>query len=121
MLEKAFNSDLKVGGIAIDIALYHHERYDGKGYPEGLKGEEIPLPARIVALVDVFDALMNKRVYKDAWGVDDVLSYIEENAGTQFDPRLVKLFLVNINCFTNVLSEYGSDDYTNGFCKFAST
>jgi len=119
LLKKAFNSDPKVGKIAIEIALHHHERFDGKGYPKGLKGDDIPLHARIVALVDVFDALINKRVYKDEWKLEDVLQYIEENSGTQFDPKLVKLFLINISCFTNILSEYGADDYHEGFCKLS--
>lgn len=119
LLKKAFNSDPKVGKIAIEIALYHHERFDGKGYPKGLKGNEIPIHARIVALVDVFDALVNKRVYKEKWELEDVLEYIEKNSGTQFDPKLVKLFLLNINCFTNILSEFGPDDYHSGFCKLS--
>lgn len=118
LLEKAFLSDAKVGQIAADIAKYHHERWDGTGYPEGLKGEEIPKHARIVALVDVFDALMNKRVYKDEWSKEETLKYIEDQSKTQFDPKLVKLFLKNIDCFMNVLDTYGPDKKEEmKFCK----
>jgi len=96
LLEKAFLSDAKVGKIAIDIAHSHHEKWDGSGYPQNLKGEDIPIHARIVALVDVFDALMCKRVYKEAWLLDDVLNFIQDQSGIHFDPKLVKLFLKHI-------------------------
>ncbi len=121
LLEKAFNSDPKVGCIAEDIALYHHEKWDGSGYPSGLRGEDIPLVARIVALVDVFDALMNKRVYKEAWDTPNVLKYIEEHSGTQFEPKLVKLFIKHNECFLNVLRKYGADITENGYCKLKSS
>jgi HD-GYP domain-containing protein (c-di-GMP phosphodiesterase class II) len=75
------------------IARSHHERWDGTGYPNGLVGSQIPLPARICAVCDVFDALMSKRVYKDAWGMDDALAELERAAGTQFDPALVDVFV----------------------------
>lgn len=78
---------------AQQIAHYHHERWDGTGYPCGLKGEEIPLVARIVSVVDVFDALVNKRAYKKAWSVADALNELRHNAGTQFDPDVVEAFL----------------------------
>ena len=79
--------------IAENVAHYHHERWDGTGYPEGLKGEEIPLEARIMALPDVFDALASKRRYKDALPYDVVFPMIEEGLGTHFDARLGKLFI----------------------------
>lgn len=79
--------------IAYNIARYHHERYDGKGYPAGLKGEEIPLEARIMALADVYDALISERVYKKAFSVEKAREIISEGSGTQFDPTLVPLFL----------------------------
>ena len=79
--------------VALNIARYHHERYDGGGYPSGLKGEDIPLEARIMALADVYDALVSKRVYKDAYSKEESLRIIEENIGTQFDPHLGRLFL----------------------------
>lgn len=71
----------------------HHERYDGQGYPDGLPGESIPLYARIFSLADVYDALTSARPYKEAWPPDKAISYIQENAGTQFDPELSELFL----------------------------
>lgn len=74
------------------IALTHHEKWDGTGYPQGLKGEEIPRIARIVAVVDVFDALTTRRPYKDAWPVEAALQYLEEHSGKHFDPQLVTLF-----------------------------
>ncbi|GAB3482516.1 HD domain-containing phosphohydrolase [Azotobacter salinestris] len=77
--------------MAADIALHHHERWDGSGYPGGLEGEEIPLAARIVALCDVYDALRSERPYKPAWPVAKVQRFILENAGRQFDPQLVEV------------------------------
>jgi putative nucleotidyltransferase with HDIG domain len=78
---------------ASDIPYNHHERWDGGGYPRRLRGEEIPLAARIFSVVDVWDALITARVYKDAWPEADVLTYLRVAAGSQFDPRLVELFL----------------------------
>lgn len=75
------------------IALHHHERWDGEGYPCGLKGEEIPLPARIVAIADVYDALRSERVYKNSKPHDECVAIIREQAGRQFDPSLVEAFL----------------------------
>ncbi|HEX4718798.1 MAG TPA: CHASE2 domain-containing protein [Thermoleophilaceae bacterium] len=78
---------------AEQIARAHHERWDGDGYPAGLAGAEIPLAARICSVCDVFDALMSKRVYKEAWGLDDALAELIDGAGTQFDPALVEAFV----------------------------
>ena len=75
------------------IALRHHERYDGSGYPDGLRGEEIPLVARIVTVADVFDALISPRPYKPAWSIEDALSYLTEQRGQLFDPRCVDVLL----------------------------
>jgi putative nucleotidyltransferase with HDIG domain len=82
----------------LDIVLYHHERYDGKGYPEGLKGNEIPLVARIVAVADTFDAMTSKRVYRNELDLEYTLNKIRKNKGTQFDPEIVDIFL---NLFNN--------------------
>jgi len=79
--------------IAINVANYHHERWDGKGYPKGLKGDQIPIEARIMAIADVYDALVSKRVYKDEFSFDDAYRIIIENMGTQFDPGLEKYFV----------------------------
>ncbi len=81
---------------ALDIPYCHHERWDGGGYPHGLKGEEIPLAARIFAVVDVFDALTSDRPYRKAWSRDEALRYIHEQAGRQFDPKVVEVFLREI-------------------------
>jgi len=78
-----------------DVPYSHHERWDGGGYPQGLRGEEIPLAARIFSVIDVWDALVTERVYKPAWPEDRVLGYLREVAGSQLDPRLVGLFLDN--------------------------
>lgn len=79
--------------FASDIATYHHERWDGAGYPEGLKGEEIPLCARIMAIADVYDALTSERCYKEAMPPTEALKIIKEESGTHFDPELVEIFL----------------------------
>lgn len=75
------------------VALYHHERWDGTGYPEGLQGEAIPIEARIVAIADVFDALLSQRPYKKAWSIDETLKYISEKSGSQFEPGLIETFM----------------------------
>jgi response regulator RpfG family c-di-GMP phosphodiesterase len=79
--------------IAEEIALTHHERFDGTGYPQGLAGEAIPLGARITAICDVFDALRSQRVYKDSWTIDDAVAELEAQRGRHFDPALVDAFL----------------------------
>lgn len=85
--------DSSVLQMAYSIALTHHEKWDGSGYPGGLAGEAIPLASRIVAIADVFDALTTVRPYKKAWSFDDAMAYIVEQAGRHFDPQLVPLFL----------------------------
>jgi putative two-component system response regulator len=85
------------------ISVGHHEKWDGTGYPNALAGETIPLEARITAIVDVFDALSNKRHYKDAWGDADVEAFIRERRGNHFDPHLCDLFLANITRFREIL------------------
>ncbi|WP_462271036.1 HD domain-containing phosphohydrolase [Desulfobacter sp.] len=79
--------------LASEIALSHHEKWNGKGYPQGLKEKEIPLSGRITAIADVFDALTTKRPYKEAWPVEKALNLIKEEAGEHFDPNLPPLFL----------------------------
>ena len=85
-------SESKIFQLAADIAHYHHEKWDGTGYPDGLKGESIPESARIVAIADVFDALTMKRPYKEAWSIEDSLTEIRSLSGTHFEPRLVDIF-----------------------------
>ncbi len=82
--------------VAKQVALYHHERWDGNGYPEGLAGEAIPLEARVVALADVFDALLSVRPYKRAWPVPEAVQYFQEQIGRHFEPRLVAALLDNL-------------------------
>ena len=79
--------------IAEEIALHHHECWDGSGYPDGLKGDQIPLVARIASVVDVFDSLTHKRVYKRAWTTEEALDEIERLAGSKFDPVVAEVFL----------------------------
>jgi len=74
-------------------ALTHHEKWDGSGYPRGLKGEAIPLCGRIVAIADVFDALCSERPYKHAWPVEEAVAFLQQHAGSHFDPQLVALFV----------------------------
>ncbi len=85
--------DKEYSTIAVNIAHSHHERYDGTGYPDGLKGEQIPLEARIMALADVYDALVSERVYKKAFPPEKARRIISEESGKQFDPLLAELFL----------------------------
>jgi len=80
---------------AAEVALCHHERWDGKGYPRGLAADAIPLFARIVAVADVFDALSAKRVYKDAWPREKIAAVFVEEAGTHFDPEFAALLVAN--------------------------
>jgi HD-GYP domain-containing protein (c-di-GMP phosphodiesterase class II) len=87
---------------ALDIPWCHHEKWDGTGYPRGLRGEEIPLPARIFAVVDVYDALTSDRPYRAAWPHERALAYIREQAGRHFDPRVVEVF-------EQVITEIGSN------------
>lgn len=87
------NSPSHLLQLASDIALTHHERWDGGGYPQGLSGTEIPLAGRIVAVADVFDALISERVYKKAWTPEAARRHLEEHAGTHFDPDCVAAFV----------------------------
>lgn len=89
--------------IAEQIAQTHHEKWDGKGYPEGLKGNEIPLVGRIVALADVFDALITARPYKNPWPFEDVHRYIDEQRGLHFDPKVVDAFLDSLEYFKTIV------------------
>ena len=91
---------------ARNMAAYHHERWDGKGYPEGIHGEVIPLSARIMAVADVFDALTSPRVYKPAFPLEKALSIMEEGRGTQFDPKCVEVFMDAMSEVKLVLRKY---------------
>jgi two-component system response regulator RpfG len=84
------------------IALNHHERFDGAGYPNGISGKDIPLVARIVAVADVYDALVSERPYKRAWEVADAQDYLHKNAGTQFDPICIEAFFERLETITDI-------------------
>jgi len=95
-------SNRKFMSAAAIIAHEHHEKWNGKGYPRGLKGADIHIYGRIVALADVFDALTHTRRYKEAWGIDEVVAYIKDHDGTQFDPELIVIFLEHLDEFASI-------------------
>ena len=95
---------LQMGAV---IALGHHEKFDGSGYPQGLAGEAIPLPARIVAVADVFDALTSNRPYKRAWSFQDALDYLQAESGKHFDPACVRAFELRIDAVAAILRDLG--------------
>jgi len=95
-------SNRKIMQAADIIAHQHHEKWNGKGYPRGLKGNEIHIYARIVALADVFDALIHKRIYKEAWSVSEATEYMIDHSGTQFDPFLITIFQDHIDEFISI-------------------
>lgn len=103
------NHDSELLSLAREVALGHHEKWNGKGYPKGLKGDEIPLSARIVAIADVFDALTSERPYKAAWPIDKVINLLEEESGEHFDPALVPEFLKCLPKVKDIMEEYGDD------------
>lgn len=98
-LHQAHRKILKAAAV---IAHQHHERFDGEGYPQGLKGEDIHIFGRIVALADTFDALIHDRPYRDAWSVDDAVDYIKQNKGSVFDPELVDIFMDHVHDFVDI-------------------
>ena len=97
---------MQMGAI---IALSHHERFDGQGYPNRLKGTDIPLIARIVSVADVFDALVSARPYKTAWPVEKAIDFLKQQAGTQFDPQCVDAFCKRIPQITKIQSDYADN------------
>ncbi len=106
-LEAGQNSFLAMGR---DIAYYHHEKWNGQGYPFGLAGEEIPLPARIVAVADVYDALTTRRPYKNAFPHEKSRAIILEGEGSHFDPDLVQAFLAREDRFTEIHDSFGESE-----------
>jgi two-component system response regulator RpfG len=108
MLSDSPSRYLQIGAV---IALGHHERFDGTGYPHGLAGDDIPLPSRIVAVSDVFDALMTQRPYKSAWDLKQSLKYIKTESGKHFDPDCAHAFLRRLDEVMQIMQEY-SDNQT---------
>ncbi|SLM32914.1 Response regulator receiver modulated metal dependent phosphohydrolase [Desulfamplus magnetovallimortis] len=102
--------DSKLLKLASEIALSHHEKWNGTGYPGGLKGDEIPLSGRIVAIADVFDALTTKRPYKEAWAVERAIDHIKKESGSHFDPELVPLFLSSMGEVLAVRDQWGEPE-----------
>jgi putative two-component system response regulator len=100
------NGDSPLLDMAYEIALTHHEKYNGKGYPNGLQGEDIPLSGRIVAVADVFDALTSTRPYKQAWPIEKAVNLIESEAGEHFDPEVVAAFLAVLPEIKTIASQY---------------
>lgn len=88
--------------LAKEIALYHHEKWDGTGYPFGLKGKDVPLPARVCAVADVFDAMTTERPYKKAWSIDEATEEIKKESGKHFDPELIEVFLQTLPEFIEI-------------------
>ena len=122
--------DAKYLQMARDIALYHHEKVDGSGYPFGLVGDEIPLCGRLIALADVYDALTSKRVYKEKFSNDKAKQIILEGAGSHFDPRIVEAFLAQEEAFVEIAnhldasqvdeSHSSADSLINASAQFAN-
>jgi response regulator RpfG family c-di-GMP phosphodiesterase len=100
------NSDKKILKTAAIVAYEHHEKWDGTGYPRKLRGEDIHIYGRITAVADVFDALGSKRVYKDAWSLDEIFKLFKEQRGKHFDPLLVDIFFENFNEFDEIRKKY---------------
>jgi len=102
--------DSEMLNMAREIAATHHEKWDGSGYPKGLAGEDIPISGRIAAICDVFDALTSERPYKDAWPLEKAVALIKDNAGSHFDPELVKLFVDIIPQVTSLRLEHPDEE-----------
>lgn len=100
------DADTELLQLAAEIALAHHEKWDGTGYPNGLAGNGIPISARIVALADVFDALTTERPYKKAWPVEQAVSFIQEQAGQHFDPVVVEHFMRELPALLRIRERY---------------
>ena len=97
---------MQMGAI---IALSHHERFDGTGYPYGLAGKDIPLVARIVAVGDVYDALVSRRPYKEPWEEQDALDYLRKHAGTQFDPTCIDTFFERLDNIHEIQEKFSDN------------
>jgi len=106
ILKSSKKATLRAAAI---IAYTHHEKWDGSGYPKGLKGEDIHIYGRITAIADVFDALGSERIYKKAWNLDKIISFFKEERGKHFDPKLLDLFLENLDQFVAIRDKFKED------------
>jgi len=104
------NSGSEILRAGAQIAISHHEKYDGSGYPRGLKGNDIPLFGRIVAVADVFDALTSERPYKKAWSLEDAVHFLEEGRGKHFDPLCVEAFLATWDIVLDIRQRFQDED-----------
>jgi putative two-component system response regulator len=104
------NSNSRVLQAGAEIALGHHEKYDGSGYPQGLKGEAIPIFSRIVAVADVFDALTSERPYKKAWSLEQAVDFLNAGSGTHFDPQCVQAFLDGFDDVLAIRDRYQEEE-----------
>lgn len=100
------DSDIPLMQLSLKIALSHHEKWDGTGYPERIRGEDIPIEGRIVALADVFDALSNKRVYKSAMSIEETMGIIRDGSGTHFDPAVIEAFEKGMDGVMAIYEQY---------------
>lgn len=98
--------ETKLLQLAAEIALHHHEKWDGSGYPDGLSGEDIPMPCRIVAVADVFDALMSHRPYKKPWQQDEAIDFINSQSGQHFDPAVLHVFNKHIDEIVEIRNRF---------------
>ncbi len=98
--------DNEIFKIAATIARWHHENWDGSGYPDGLKGEEIPIEARVVSIVDTYDALRSDRVYRKAWSEEETIEYIKKMTGIKFDPKVVEEFFKSYEILRSVIGKF---------------
>ena len=103
-------SDRIVAKMGAIIAKTHHERWDGQGYPEGLAGDDIPVEGRIMAIVDVVDALLSKRCYKPAWSPEEVKAYLHENSGKQFDPLITHIMIEHFDRILEIRATEPDED-----------
>jgi two-component system response regulator RpfG len=106
ILSNSQSNFMQVGAI---IALNHHERFDGKGYPNGLQGDDIPFIARVVSVADVYDALISARPYKEAWPTEKAISYIKEQSGSHFDPVCVDAFIECLDAIKQIQLDYADE------------
>jgi putative two-component system response regulator len=116
LAEKDAEKPVEFLNMAKDIAHYHHEKWDGSGYPEGLTGDAIPIPARLMALADVFDALISQRVYKPPFPLEKAVSIIREGRGSHFDPDITDAFLALQNEF-QAIALLHADSEADTLCK----